>query len=302
MALPSLTIGIPAHNEAQNIGLLLADLQTQKFSSVQLEQVFIYSDGSTDNTPAVVANVGWDKIRLVNGAPRKGLACGLNEIIRNTSSDVLIILNADVRIPDELAMEKLSAPVIRQEADLVSGGLKEAPRCNFFDQVIFVGMQFKNDVFKDYMDGNNFYNCHGPIRAFSKRLYGGMSFVSGMGDDLYSYLYCIGNGYKFTYLNDVEAVYQLPRNFKDHLKQSVRFFRAKDALVKDIDESKISVHINVPVLRYVRIGLKNFLKHPVLIPCYVGVTALSFAASRISSNRQHKDDLWPVVQSSKAVK
>jgi glycosyltransferase involved in cell wall biosynthesis len=302
MTLPTLTIGIPAHNEAQNIGLLVADLKKQKISSFQLDQVFIYSDGSTDNTLAVVAGVDWDKIKLANGSPRKGLACGLNEIISNTSSDILVILNADVRIPDELAMEKLAMPVIRNESDLVSGGLKEAPRCNFFDRIIFTGMQFKNDVFKDYMGGNNFYNCHGPIRAFSKRLYSGMSFVSGMGDDLYSYIYCIGNGYKFAYLNDVEAVYQLPRNFKDHLKQSVRFFRAKDALVKDIDELKIAAHLKVPLGRYIRIGFKNFFKHPVLIPCYVAVTVLSFVVFILSQNGKVKNDLWSVVQSSKAIK
>ena len=51
---PTVTIGIPSYNEAQNIGQLLESLLKQVSNSYILEKIIVCSDGSTDDTEQVV--------------------------------------------------------------------------------------------------------------------------------------------------------------------------------------------------------------------------------------------------------
>ena len=46
----TVTIGIPAYNEEQNIGVLLSKLLAQKQIHYKLKEILIYLDGSIDHT------------------------------------------------------------------------------------------------------------------------------------------------------------------------------------------------------------------------------------------------------------
>ena len=46
----TVTIGIPAHNEAENISYLLRSILRQKQRNYKLEKIIVVCDGCTDNT------------------------------------------------------------------------------------------------------------------------------------------------------------------------------------------------------------------------------------------------------------
>jgi glycosyltransferase involved in cell wall biosynthesis len=90
---PSLSVVIPAFNEERHVGLLLSDVFGQ---TRRADEVIVVDAGSEDGTVSVVER--FPGVVLLNGSPpvAKGRTLGG----RRAGGDVLIFLDADVRLPE----------------------------------------------------------------------------------------------------------------------------------------------------------------------------------------------------------
>src|SRR3989344_3656179 len=71
---PTLSIGIAAYNEAQNIGALISAFLAQKISSMHLLEIIVASDASTDETDEIVRSFSDKRVRLIRLEKRSGLS------------------------------------------------------------------------------------------------------------------------------------------------------------------------------------------------------------------------------------
>ena len=94
MALATVSIVIPAYNEAAGIGELLAYLRQATADEPDLE-IIVADGGSTDNTRALARRAGAAVVR----SPRKGRAAQLNYGARQATGDILYFLHADTYPP-----------------------------------------------------------------------------------------------------------------------------------------------------------------------------------------------------------
>ncbi|MFZ1133649.1 MAG: glycosyltransferase family 2 protein, partial [Candidatus Korobacteraceae bacterium] len=107
-----MSVIIPTHNEAQSIGLVLADLP-----SALATEVIVVDSNSTDGTPDIAARMGARVIR----EPRRGYgrAC-LAGLAAANSPDLVVFLDGDYSDrPSELPI--LLAPIIEGRADITLG-------------------------------------------------------------------------------------------------------------------------------------------------------------------------------------
>ena len=176
----TLTIGIPAYNEAENIGALLVSLNRQQLTAAVIEKIIVYSDASSDNTLAVVNRVKNPILQVISGKKRMGKANAMNMIMKHTTSDILVILDADILIRDVRMIERLVEPIMKENADLASARVKEYWTKSKFEEILKISMLLKKDIFEAYKQGNNIYTCHGRGRAFSKKLYSVMRFTENI--------------------------------------------------------------------------------------------------------------------------
>jgi glycosyltransferase involved in cell wall biosynthesis len=88
----TLSVIIPTLNEERNVGALLSDVASQ---SRRPDEVLVVDAGSEDGTVAVVRCFPF--ARLLEGRPP--VACGRNLGGRSATGDVLVFLDADVRLP-----------------------------------------------------------------------------------------------------------------------------------------------------------------------------------------------------------
>jgi glycosyltransferase involved in cell wall biosynthesis len=106
------SVVIPTHNEAQAIGLVLADLPRNLVS-----EVIVVDSNSTDGTPDVARSMGAHVIQ----EPRRGYgrAC-LTGIANASNPDVVVFLDGDYSDrPSELPL--LIAPIVEGRADIALG-------------------------------------------------------------------------------------------------------------------------------------------------------------------------------------
>jgi len=91
---PSVTVLIPAYNEAQNIAATIQNKLDQDYPCNQLE-IIVISDGSTDGTDDIVRGFSSQNVRLIRREQREGKAAALNEAVRHSRGEILVFSDAN---------------------------------------------------------------------------------------------------------------------------------------------------------------------------------------------------------------
>ncbi len=121
---PSVSVLIPARNEEANIRAALESVL--QCAGVELE-VLVWDDGSTDSTAELVRGVATrdSRVRLIEGEALpegwagKPFACW--SLAQYAKGEVLVFMDADVRLRGEDSLVRMSAAFLRPELALLSG-------------------------------------------------------------------------------------------------------------------------------------------------------------------------------------
>jgi cellulose synthase/poly-beta-1,6-N-acetylglucosamine synthase-like glycosyltransferase len=119
--LPSVTVLIPAYNEAQNIAATIQNKLDQDYPRDRLE-IIVISDGSTDGTDDIVRQFSSQNVRLIRREPREGKAAALNEAARFARGEILVFSDANsLFAPD--AIRRMTESFGDPEVGYVTGNL-----------------------------------------------------------------------------------------------------------------------------------------------------------------------------------
>ena len=273
--LPTVTVGIPAYNEAANIKYLLENILSQHEIGFFLDKIIVNSDGSDDDTVALASSIDDCRIQVIDDRKRKGQAARQNEIIRSTETDILVLLNADIILDGRYFLKEIIRPLLEGKAEFTSSNMLAVKTRTFVEKMLSMSIEFKNRIFEHWKNGNNLYTCHGAARAFSRAYYGHFHFEESVGEDAYSYFFGIEYGHRYAYVRDAVARIKLPETLTDHFKQSGRFFNSQTRFIKEFGLARIEVEYSLPKMLLFKSSIVSFLSHPILFTAYVIVTTAS---------------------------
>ena len=91
---PTVTVLIPAYNEASCIAKTIQDKLDQDYPRDKLE-IIVVSDGSTDGTDDIVRGFAHLGVLLLRREGREGKAAALNEAVRHASGEILVFSDAN---------------------------------------------------------------------------------------------------------------------------------------------------------------------------------------------------------------
>jgi N-acetylglucosaminyl-diphospho-decaprenol L-rhamnosyltransferase len=92
MTVPRLTIVIVSYNSREDLDRCLASLATHRAAAAH--EVVVVDNASTDGSPDLV-RMKWPDIRLINAGANIGFARANNLAIRQTTSELILMLNGD---------------------------------------------------------------------------------------------------------------------------------------------------------------------------------------------------------------
>jgi glycosyltransferase involved in cell wall biosynthesis len=299
----TVTVGIPAYNEEANIKNLILEILKQKVDKFRIEKIIVSSDGSTDSTVEIARSLKNNKVSAIANKKRAGIARGLNQIIKMSKSDILVTLDADIKIQDRLFIKRLISPIMNEGVDLTSSAISTiSPKKRFsLAEVLNISMLIKKNVFAIFKNGENIYNCYGLARAYSKRFYKKLSFPISAGNDMYCYLAAIERNFKFRYVPEAVAWYKSPETIQDHIKQSKRFFSSKSLLKGRFDDKFVDSQTKIPLsdyLKALRKSLPLIIKNPIHILAYIIIQAYIIITPKGDPRTYNK---WQIAQSSKSI-
>ncbi len=119
MSDPTLTVVIPAYNEAPTIGRLLDAVVAAPY----VKQIVVVDDGSTDGTSDALEewklHMGW-AIELVRHSRNRGKGAAIRTGLTLARGMVTIVQDADLEY-DPSEYDRLIGPILRGETDVVYG-------------------------------------------------------------------------------------------------------------------------------------------------------------------------------------
>lgn len=268
----TVTIGIPAYNEEQNIASLLVRLLQQKTVSVTLKEIIIVSDGSTDKTAKIAQALKDKRIVLIERKRRIGLSATQNEIVKRAVGDILILLDADVLPSDDLLIEELAKPVRTDSAvGLVGANIHPLRPHSLLERVLAYSHIFRKHLYKRIDNIDNIYLCHGRGRAFAKALYKQITWPELCPEDAYSYLFCYQRGYRFVYQPKAKILFRAPSTLHDHIMQSKRFVAGIHILKKHFPSNIVEENFRIPLPLIVSASFTFARKGPFSFLAYLGI-------------------------------
>jgi glycosyltransferase involved in cell wall biosynthesis len=292
----TLTIGIAAYNEEQNIGALLETLLRQEIPSADLVEIIVISDGSTDTTDAIVQACADSRVHLERLPQRRGSNYPQNVILQRTTSDILVLLDADILPTDARCIEALIAPIAADPTiGLTSGIIVPAAPGTFVEKVLARNHLFKTKLFSKLERGNNLYACYGPVRAFGRSFYQTIAFPEDCPTDAVSYLLCKMAGLTFTSVTHASFLFRCSTNLADHMRQGTRFLSGKQSVIRRFGDLAETAY-RIPSVMLIRSACAEAVWHPILFGSYVLMSVLLRMRGRSAFT-----PAWSIATSSKKV-
>lgn len=297
---PTVTIGIPAYNEAANIGQLLSALLLQKINYGQLQQILVVSDASTDATDSIVSSFQAKnkKISFIRQEKRIGNSVIQNIIAEKAEGDILVMLDADILPDADAFIDKIIGPLSHGESGMVSGRIVPARPKTFVEKVLARNHIFKTNLFERI--NNHLYLTFGPARAFSKDVYTSLRYPEDCPTDAYSYMYCHTNGIPFYYVHDATVTFRCPDTLADHIKQSERFISSKKAMEINFNSAIVKKSYRLPFGPLFSACFWECVCQPLYFCVYICITLYVSTLGWVRGRKMF-DSQWSVSGSSKKI-
>lgn len=146
----------------------------------------------------------------------------VNELFEKLSSDIVIVLDADIYLThDKVIYELVHTFIDNPSLSLVSGVVTPSPSSRF-EQTISTGYDLMQEAIR-MTSRPGVYTCTGAIRGFKKPLYKQIQFPSIQAEDVYPYLYCKTRGLNYAVAPKAVVSYSLPRTYASFTRQMVRY-------------------------------------------------------------------------------
>lgn len=224
----TVSVGIPAYNEAANIARLVRHVLDQKAVHFELHEVVVVSDGSTDNTDVEARGVLDPRVALRSDDRRLGKVARQNQLCQELVGDIIVLFDADILLADDLVLEHLVSEFrLNPQVDLVCGKHWPLEPRTFIERVAYFGAQYWETA-KDLIGNRaDMYNCLGQVRAFSRRFARELRVPEAAGsfEDTYSFLYAKQHGKEVVVNKKAKVLFRLSSTLRDYVYQMTRYIR-----------------------------------------------------------------------------
>jgi len=285
----SLHMYIIAYNEQQNIGSLIRSLSSQTVHARYPIKITVVTDGSTDYTNKIVLKAikRYPYVTLQQFYSNKGKLFRLNQIFRKNTSDILIILDADIFIINDNFIEQLVSKIASNKHIVLSAAHATPilPK-RFKGRLVascFLTWDYIRLSIPRYDSVHNFSSQATAYRnSFAKKL-----FIPSSATEERIYIYLMAkreNEQGFYYEKNAQIKFFPITTINDFVLLTKRTFGKKQTVLDNLFGFETETILRVPI-KYKLIGiLRSFLAYPLLTP--IGLF-LNFLLPKITLMRKN---------------
>jgi len=297
--IPTVTIAISAYNEERNIGAFLKSVIGQKEKEYKLKQIWIFNDGSTDNTLGVIKKIKSKKIRIFDDEKRKGKSFRLNKLYALLDTDFLVQSDADVTLAHPYVIYKMIHPLIQDTSvGMCGGNPTPLPGITFIEKAVNCTCSVYIPLRTKLKNGNNAFSSDGRMLSYRKEFIQSVHIpVNMIANDAYTYYCCLKKGYSYIHAQGATVYYRSPQTLSDQIKQNTRFKASPIRLEKYFSKKLLKKEMHIPKRAILNLFIKEYIKHPILCTSIFLINLYcSFKAKRVEDSLNGK---WAMAFSTK---
>lgn len=296
----TLSIGIPAHNEERTLPIVLKKLRSQKSNSYILEEVLVMCDGCTDGTAAIAKKLAknWKAIKVLDDGKKLGKALRVQQAQKTLQSEIILLLDADVKIIGNNFLEHLTKAFINPRIGLAGAAVRVINPKGLIQKSLARYEKFWDHVKLQINEGNNVHNNMGCAFAIRNTCAKKIKYPKHIvADDHFTYFWIKKHGWQFAYVKEAIVGYKVPATVKDYLLQTARYLHSQ----KDIKAhygTKDTADYSIPSSVKVKAYWKTLLSQPFELIVAIFLQVLS----RITTHTVYshlKNPSWGSVTSTK---
>ena len=260
----TIDVVIPVLNEESCIEGLLHDvMMARSHDWFQIQNIYVISDASTDQTDDIVQRMAARdrRVKLIRKPERKGKQDSINLAFSITNADVIAFIDADVRLASEDSIAKLVQHLRDSNVAVVQGGLvhahlgftlNPAKQAAYFDWILVDKIRRRKAI--------SWWSIDGRVMALSRDFYQRLVLPLSLADDQFIFYSCIQQGRQFVWANDAIFYYGPPGSIADFSHQWSRYFFYTNKSRQYFGKELIDRDMSLPGLW--RTILSTFLRHP----------------------------------------
>jgi glycosyltransferase involved in cell wall biosynthesis len=246
----------------------------------EIDHIYVISDASTDQTDDIVQQIanGDKKVKLIRKQERKGKQDSINLAFAVSSADVLVIIDADVRLANKHSIAKLLHHFRDGENALVQGGLVRvhpgftphaAKLAAHFDWILVDKIRRQKAM--------SWWSIDARVMALSRDFFQRLTLPRSLADDQFIFYSCIQQRRKFVWAEDAIFYYGPPASIADFSHQWSRYFFYTNKSHRYFGKDLIEKDMSVPGLW--RTIMYSIIRHPfsgiMWVLCY-GISKVEF--------------------------
>ncbi|HEX73691.1 MAG TPA: glycosyltransferase [Dehalococcoidia bacterium] len=263
-AVVTVDVVIPAFNEGSCIRGVLQDVvMARQDEWFQIQNIYVISDASTDQTDDIVQEMAARdrRVKLLRKQERKGKQNSINLAFSITNADVIVFIDADVRLAGEDSITKLVQHFRDGNVAVVQGGLvrprpgftlNPAKQAAYFDWVLVDKVRRRKSI--------SWWSIDGRVMALSRDFYKHLVLLLSLADDQFIFYSCIQQGCRFVWADSAIFYYGPPKSIADFSHQWSRYFFYTGKSRQYFGKELIDRDMSVPGLW--RTILSSLLCHP----------------------------------------
>ncbi|MEK7070370.1 MAG: glycosyltransferase [Patescibacteria group bacterium] len=296
--LPTITVGIPAYNEEQNIQNLLRSILKQAEEGYRIEKIIVILDGCTDNTEQKVKQVMNSSrlIKLIVDNENRGKSFRLNQLYKLNQSAVIITLDADLILENNSTISNMIKPFRNKSIGVVGANNQAVSPKTFIESISVAVFNLWYQIRKDFNNGLTPHNFQGMAEAIDGKLAKQIHFPGTPGDGPFLYFSIIKLGKKPFFSKDSKVLINLPDNVRDFYDQANRAILTGKIVVSQTN-SENARYFKIPLLFKCKGILQAFIKNPLYT--LLGLLFLTVFELNLKKDPQHLVGKWNRVHSSK---
>lgn len=260
----TVTVAISAFNEEKNIVNFLNSVLMQQENGFKIKEIWVHSDGSSDNTVKLAKQVKDKRIRVWDHKKRAGKSSWLNKIYKDLQTDILVQSDADVVFYSKLTIKNLIQPIIKNPKVMMCGGNPQPIKSEtFIEECINSSFKVYEKLRSNFLNGNNKFSADGRLLAFRKEFIKKVYVPKDMiANDMFVYLVCRSFSYDYKFVKSAKVLFRSPQKLSDHIRQNTRFESAEVRMKRFFDKNLVDKETKIPLWMLTTYLLKQFLAQP----------------------------------------